>query len=219
MDRPRPCFRVSPVHSLKMHLAQELVDLIIDFLHDDPKTLTQMSLVSVTWVSRTRTHLCKIMEIPRRKFISSNLSYLTPLCKYVKTLRFTWPTGDTDPSAILDCFEHSELHTLSIISCELHSLDEQTIRQCFAKFPCPSITTLELHDISSGNRAFLTLLSLFPNVDNLTIPVDHWWKDSPGHGPLIIPDSGNEVVQPISPRFRGSFNLFDPSDHGFWGFQ
>ena len=82
-----------------------------------------------------------VAPIPR-KLSSLNLSYPTPLCRYVKTLHFTWPRDLTDPSAILDCFELSELHTLVVHSCELPVLGERTVRRCFAKFPRASNSKL-----------------------------------------------------------------------------
>jgi len=201
-----------------MHLAQELVDYIIDFLHNNPEDLKRVSLVSRAWVSRARTHLCESLKITRLKLESLNPSYLTPLCGYVKSLHFTWPMDLTGPPAALDCFGISELHTLTIHSCELHNLNEQIIRQCFATFPCASITTLELHHISPTHRTLLTLLSMFPNVDNLTVSVNRWWADRLDPGP---PGSGqNETIQLISlPRLRGSFKLVDSFDQGLLGFH
>jgi len=99
-----------------MHLAQELVDYIIDFLHDDPKDLIRVSLVSRAWVGRARTHLCGSLKITRLKLESLNPSYLTPLCGYVKSLHFRWPRPFIAPPAALNCFELSELHTLAIHS-------------------------------------------------------------------------------------------------------
>ena len=58
-----------------MHLAQELVDHIIDFLHNDPAALIQVSLVSRAWFCRTRTHLC---EITRPKLLSLKLKPFAP---------------------------------------------------------------------------------------------------------------------------------------------
>ena len=201
-----------------MHLAQELVDYIIDFLHDNPTDLIRVSLVSKAWVGRARKHLCESLKITRPKLLSLHPSYLTPLCGYVKSLRFTWPRDLTDPAPALDCFELSELHTLAIHSCELHSLDEQTIRRCFASFPCASIVTLELHDISPTHRTSLILLSMFPNVDNLTVSVNRWWADRPGPGPLG--SNQNETTQRVSlPRFGGGFKFLASFDQGFWGFH
>jgi len=199
-----------------MHLAQELVDYILDFLHNDPKTLIKASLVSRAWVCRTRAHLCKSLKITWPKFLSSNSSYLTPLCGYVKTLHFTWPEDLIDPSPVFDCFEQSEPHTLVIRSCELRNIDEQTIRRCFKRFPCESITTLELREITPTHRTLLILLSLFPNVDDLAISVNGCYEDGPDAGPFG--DGDNETTQPSSPpSFRGRFKFFDPPGHGFSG--
>ena len=205
-------FRGCPVP--KMHLAQELVDYIIDFLHDDPETLLQVSLVSRTWVIRARIHLCKSPKITHSKLSSADSSHLIALCGYVKTLHFTWPADATNLSSIFDCFEQSEPHTLAIYSCELHRLDEQIIRRYFAKYPCTSTTTLELHNISLTRTTFLILLSLFPNVDDLTISVDKW-KSRPGI-------TFGEIIEQISlphPRVRGSFKFTDPLPHITWSYS
>ena len=203
-----------------MHLAQELADYIVDLVHDDPATLLRLSLVSREWTYRTRAYLCKSLKITHSKLLSSDLSHLTPLCGYVKTLQLEWPKGTTDPSVILDCFEQSEPHTLAIHSCELRGLDEQTVRRYFAKFPCTSITALELHDISATRGTFLILLSLFPNVDDLTISVDEWddRQDSDRWGAASGSDD-NEIAQCVSPpRLRGSFKFLDPPGHKPWSF-
>ena len=205
-------------HSPKMHLAQELVDYIIDFLQDDQADLIRVSLVSRAWVGRARTYLCESLKITSRKLSSLNPSYLTPLCGYVKTLYLVWPRNLTDPPAVLDCFELSELHTLVVHSCELPILSEQTVRRCFAKFPRASITTLELRDISLAHRTPLVLLSIFPNVDNLMISVDRWWPETPISYPM-----GNdrfEAIQRISlPRLRGCFTFLDAPGQGVSGFH
>ena len=206
------------LHPPKMHLAQELVDYIIDFLHDDPRTLTQACLVSSAWVGRTRTHICESLKITRFKFWSLNPSYLTPLCGYVKMLHLTWPGDLIDPSPVFDCFEQSEPHTLAIDSCELQNFSEYTMQRCFENFPCGSITTLELYDISPTHRTLLTLLSLFQNVDDLTISVNRWWKDRPDVS--SFGGSDNETTQcPSPPRLRGHFKFFDPPDRTFSGFH
>jgi hypothetical protein len=41
----------------------ELLDCIVDLLHDDPKALSQCSLVSKSWVPRTRKHLFAAIKI------------------------------------------------------------------------------------------------------------------------------------------------------------
>ena len=195
-----------------MHLPQELVDYIIDFLHDDSRTLIQASRVSRAWVGRTRSHLCEPLKITLLKLFSLDLSHLPPLCGYVKALHLTWPEVVIDSSAVLGCFEQSGPRILALHSCEQSDLDEQTIRRSFAKFPCASITTLELHEVSPIYRTLLVLLSLFPNVDDLTISVIRRWTD--------LWENNDGVLQHISPpRLRGSFKFFDPPDHGRWDFH
>ena len=39
------------------HLPPEILDSVIDLLHDEPETLKQCFLVSKSWVPRTRRHL------------------------------------------------------------------------------------------------------------------------------------------------------------------
>ena len=189
-------------HSPKMDLAQELVDYIIDLIHDDPATLLRVSLVSKAWVCRTRAYLCKSLKITHSKLSSSDLSHLAPLGRYAKTLQLEWPGDTADPSAILDCFEQSEPHFLAIHSCELRGLDKRTIRRYFAKFPCTSITALELRGISATLGTLPILLSLFPNVDDLTISVAEW-SNKPGSV-----GNENETIQQIPPPApQGEFQV------------
>ena len=215
---PRSPSFSSSLLSPKMHLAQELVDYVVDFLHDDPTTLIQLSLVSKAWVGRARMRLCETLHITRRKLIFADLSFLAPLCGHAKIIHLTWPTDLPNPVAVMDCFEQSKPHTLAIHSCELRSLDEQTIRRYFAKFPCATITTLAFHAVSPTHRVFLALLSLFPNVDNLLISVNRCWGDRPS--PVRLEDDYNEIVQRTSPpRYTGTFTFSDPPGHGVWGYQ
>ena len=152
------------------------------------------------WLGRTRSHFCKFLKITRPKLPSSDPSRLPPLRRYVQILHFTCPSDATDPSTALDCFERSEPHTLALRSCDLRDLGEQTVRRCFARFPCTSITTLELREISLTHGTLLVLLSLFPNVDNFTISPNHRWEYGPGN------DDDDKILQHVSPSpIRGSF--------------
>ena len=147
----------------------------------------------------------------------SDLSHLTPLCGLTKILRFAWPMDGTYTSAVLSCFEQSQLHTLAISSFPLGCLSGQMIRQYFSKFPCTSVTTLALHDIHPTNRALLVFLSLFPNVDNLSISVNHWIHRS---GSALVGNDDDEIIlRTCPPRFRGSFKFFDPPGGAVWGCQ
>jgi hypothetical protein len=51
------------------HLAQELLDHIVDHLHQDHQALQECSLVSKSWIPRTRKHLfAEVKLTDRRKF-------------------------------------------------------------------------------------------------------------------------------------------------------
>ena len=202
-------------HPPKMHLPQELVDHIVDFLHDDPIALAQASLVSRALLGRTRSYLCETLKITRSKVLSSNPSHLLPLCGYVKVLHYTWPESpiwsggpfSANPHLVLDCFEQSEPHTLALHSYGLTSLNEQIMKRPFAKFPCASIAILELHEISLPHRVFPPFLSLFPNVDDLKISTSQWQEGMWGG------DHDAIVEHTSPPRLRGSFKLLDlPGD-------
>jgi hypothetical protein len=196
-----------------MRLPQELVDYVINFLHDDPRTLIQASRVQGMAWSHPLTFLQVFKDHPPKTSVLDP-SHLPPLCRYVKTLHFTSPSDATDPSTALDCFERSEPHTLALRSCNLRDLGEQTVRRCFARFPCTSITTLELHEISLTHGTLLVLLSLFPNVDNFTISPNHRWEYGPRN------DDDDRILQHVSPSpIRGSFKFLDPPGLGYWSFN
>ena len=193
----------------KMALVQDMADYTVDLVHDDLKTLLQVSLVSRVWVSRTRSYLFKSLKITDYKLLYLDPSCLLPLCKYVKTLHFAQTTS-ADPLYILRWFEHSEPHTLAVHSLELHILGQRTVRRCFEKFPCASITTLELHDISPTNETLLTLLSLFPNAGNLTISINEWKNGRPNSKETKTRSGGRKFAS-------GSFKSFDPPGRRPWG--
>ena len=213
-------------HSPRMAMVQDMADCIVDLVHDDPKTLLRVSLVSRVWVSRTRPYLFKSLKITDSKLRYLDPYCLPPLCKYVKTLYFTWTTT-IEPRHILRWFERSEPHTLVVHSLQLHGIDEQTVRQSFAKFPSTSITTLDLRDISPTKKTLLTFLSLFPNTNNLTISINEWKKDQPNSkgtkkrggrqkfGPPSISTTRSSNVFPL--RASGSFKCFDPPSRVPWG--
>ena len=47
-------------------LPQEIADYIVDLLHDEPETLKRCCLVSKSWISRVRRHLCYEIRIDSR---------------------------------------------------------------------------------------------------------------------------------------------------------
>ena len=112
-----------------MHLVQESVGYIIDFLHDDPATLVQISLVSRAWIGRTRTHLCKSLKITRPKLLSSDPSYLC--CSADTSRHFTLRGQVTSSTHPLSWIASSSLNlTLSSFIPVKYASSKK--RRCFA---------------------------------------------------------------------------------------
>ncbi|KAF9555927.1 hypothetical protein CPC08DRAFT_642177, partial [Agrocybe pediades] len=68
--------------AFQWHLPQELVDLIVDQLRDNPSVLATCSLISWAWVPRSRHHLFRCLKI---SILESHICYdlLThPLCTF-----------------------------------------------------------------------------------------------------------------------------------------
>jgi hypothetical protein len=72
------------------YLPPEMLDYIVDYLHDEPETLKQSCLVSKSWVPRTRNHLFADIGFPTlRRLYSWKEIFPDPAnspARYVKTL-------------------------------------------------------------------------------------------------------------------------------------
>lgn len=155
-----------------MHrLPQELTDYVFDFLHDDPDTLKRVSLVSKPWLDCSRRHLFETLLIRHSELTDLGSANLATPCKYTRRLIFLWTSDAAKVFLMLNNFKDSEVHTLILRSCQLYGFDEPSLRRCFSTFPCTMVTSLEFRSISCQQRIFLALISLFPNLDNLTVAV------------------------------------------------
>ena len=196
-----------------MHrLAQELTDYIIDFLHDDPDALKQVSLVSKAWLDRSRHHLFETFSIKYFKLADLGPTDLTTPCKYARRLIFLWTSDPVKASLMLNNFGKSKIHTLIVHSCRVYHFDQPSLRQCFSTFPCAMITSLELRSLFCQTRMFLALISLFPNLDNLTIAVYRWHEKESS-------ELNEELVNhTIFASFRGHFKLTSARGRLSWGY-
>lgn len=139
-------------------LAQELTDYIIDFLHDDPDTLRQVSLVSKAWLDRSRHHLFETLSIKSTKFVDLDLADLATPCKYVKRLIYLWTSDPLKASLMLSNFGESNIHTFIIRSCRVY-LDQSSLQRCFSTFPCAMTTSLEFRSLFCQTSMFLAQTS------------------------------------------------------------
>ena len=192
-----------------MHrLPQELTDYIIDFLHDNPRTLKQASLVSKAWLECSRYHLFKTLSIKYSHITNLSQDELAVPSKYVKKLIFSLPTcNPVKVSLFLSNFQQSKIHTLAIY--RPYQFSQTGIQQCFSTFPCAMITSLEFWGLLCHTQTFLAVISLLPNLDNLTVTSSQW------HGPQS-PELDQKHT--ISPSFRGRFQLINPRGRLSWDF-
>lgn len=188
------------------------MDYIIDFLHDDPDTLKQVSLTSKAWLDCSRRHLFETLSIKYFKFADLGLANLATPCKYVRKLIFLWTSDPAKASLMLSNFGQSKIHTLIIGSCRVYHFDQPSLRRCFSTFPCAMITSLELRSLFCQTHMFSALTSLFPNLDNLTIAVYRWYENETS-------ELNEELVnRTIFPSFRGRFKLTSPRGRLSWDY-
>ncbi|KAF9814338.1 hypothetical protein IEO21_05181 [Rhodonia placenta] len=137
-----PCF----------HLLQELIDLVIDNLHDDPAALKACTLVSRVWTKRARHHLLK------RIYIKTNSS-LQHLSRSLRMPRRQMSLNNTCELHVHDNHKNPFAHIVP------HFLAPHTSK----------ISTLCLHDVkwdgleSRFHPSFFDYLPLFTSITCLAV--------------------------------------------------
>ena len=85
-------------------LPPETLDLVIDFLHDEPETLRQCCLVSKSWVPRTRKHLFAVIEFHTKPEIEAwRKVFPDPSdspARYTQSLKITCPGAITEADGV-----------------------------------------------------------------------------------------------------------------------
>ncbi|KAF9785080.1 hypothetical protein BJ322DRAFT_806597 [Thelephora terrestris] len=176
-----------------MTIPPEIVDRIIDYVHDDPETLIACSLVARDWAPSTRLHLFAKMDIltaregTRLKELASILPKLLCYCQEL-TLGVTYGLDNTPatPGYIqlngrVNGF--TSLHTLHIRGFPSRPEDKDFVELLLAI--SEKITTLTLSE--SGNfesrRDLWKIIRLFPNLQN--VHVSNLGYTSSGEGKLV----------------------------------
>ena len=188
-------------------LPRELTDYIIDFLYDDFEALRQASLVSRAWLECSRYHLFETLSTRHPKLMELGQTDLATPCKYVRKLILVWISDPAEASLMLGNFRESNIRTLVIVSRRAYQIDQSSIRQGFSTFPCAGITSLEFLCLFCQTQIFLTVTSLLPNIDNLTIAVYQWNQWNEGEPSELNEEFMNKT---IFPSFRGRFQHTNP---------
>ena len=130
-------------------LPPELLELIVDHLHDEPTTLRSCCLVSKSWVQRTRQHLFAGVEFDPEK---------SPLESWVKTF--------PDPS-------NSPAHytrSLSISGLPTPAASGSSTRTCICTFRNLERLTISAIRLGYGVRGtFVPLHGISPTLQSLTV--------------------------------------------------
>ncbi len=161
---------------------QELIDEILDYLHDSPSALKACSLVSRQFYPRTRVHLfrevdCRSPESAQVFDIARDSPDLLHCIKRIqfRVLNFFLPKHLT---AIVDLL-HSLSFSVTLSICDYHSSEEQckwqhVLPAFVSSTPYLAITRLELNSpetlrISPTFLEFHHIVLSLPNVTELHI--------------------------------------------------
>jgi len=162
---------------MSKQIPQELVDEVIDNL-DNPRDLRACSLVSSEWVDRSRRRLFAHVALNTWNFDQWRRN-IPPgpngISAYVRTLtlRQARSIASLEPETLMGIMDHltsfQRLQTLLLVDVSFNdSFDAQSLTQCFGHFGV-SVKTLHLHGIRTDMSTMLFFISLFPNLDHLTI--------------------------------------------------
>ena len=155
-------------------LPQEILDSIVDLLHDDPEMLKQCCLVSKSWVPHTRKHLFAIVEFRTpahlRGWKSTFPDRSNSPARYTRTLSVNCGTVIVSTT---DAVEGGWIPAFSRVTClELENKIFSTdLEKVFTAFQRISATLRSL----SLNTAPLPLVPLFnficslPHLENLDL--------------------------------------------------
>jgi len=196
-------------------LPPEILDLIVDLLHDDPNALKGSCLVSKSWIPRTRRHLFAKVGLRREKNLRSWKKLFsdpsTSPARFAKSLQVgcarAVTAADAEVGGWLTGFAHIvhlDLETQEIFPGEFNTYPRQKAISLVpfhgfsAAIKSLRVNTAEL----SPSRIFDFILSS-PLLEDLTVSGYSTWVDD-GDGS----DSPPTFVQPSNPPvLTGSLGL------------
>ena len=184
------------------YLPVELVDEIIDGLAGDTKSLLSCSLVSFSWVHRSRCHLfadLKLHSLPA--FRSWFFTGLKSTSNHVRSLDLSqddelkWIVPDSLSEIYNEFSAFRNVESLSITNLDLTLFDEHSLTHFFDHFS-GTLTSLSVKGLTVHPDTLLFFLCMFPKLDDLKL-------DHVEMGKATVP-----FRQPtVTPRFRGKLAL------------
>jgi hypothetical protein len=190
---------------ISMPLSPELIDIIIDNLHNDKRSLSACCLTSKQWVSSCRFHLfSKITVTPHRissvlHFLESHSPSITLLVRNLVVDDFSEWGLDADPEeGTRLSFPADKLRRIFLLLCSVEHLH---IRNCYHVINSnmfsvlTNVRELVMEDIRlSSLQHTLSFVYAFPMLETLSIVGRSTWRD------LYLPPSKYKT-RPGQPSF------------------
>ncbi|EMD35552.1 hypothetical protein CERSUDRAFT_96665 [Gelatoporia subvermispora B] len=156
---------MSPNHPI---LAPELMDMIIDFLHDDPVALKNCSLTCTSWVPTCRLHLFDTIQLQEKRLKSFHtiLQFSPHIGPYVKFLHVELSEPE-DP----ELFTFIVPHLTSLEDLDIYAVENSLV-------PWDSLATLamtvvrlhvEAREAFEGPWDLVRLIRLFPKIKRFSV--------------------------------------------------
>jgi hypothetical protein len=182
-------------------LPAELLDHIVDLLHDSRNALKSCCLVSKSWIPRARNHLFASVKFTTGEDLQSWKTafpdpYTSPAC-YTKTLHLKCPlavAAEDREKGWISTFNH-------VVHFKLDSFEAPAGQFSLTPFLgfSPAIKSLHLiFDTVPSSQAF-DLIYSFPLLDDLAVTSYDRWID--------FDDQMTSVLPLVSPSFAGCLEL------------
>ena len=193
------------------YLLPELVDLIVDLLHDADDALKNCSLVCKSWIPHTRQHLFANVEFRTAKDLQSWKSMFpnpsTSPAYYTRTLSITFcpdaTTAGTEEGSWITTFSrvvHFEIGTHSDPASESLMSDPTKFLVPFHGFS-PALKSLHVVFNALPSRCVFDFIHSFPLLEELSVATDDVF------GPFGFDGRLTAVQSPSPPPFTGALKL------------
>ena len=191
------------------HIPPELLDHVVDFLHDSSDALKSCSLVSKSWITRTRKHLFATIRFYHAEDLESwNTVFANPSTSpacYTKTLII----GSPHVIAAAGTGEDYWLSGFSrVVHLTMNTLEAGSEQIAISLIPfhgfSPVLKSLRLHmpsDALAPSKIF-NLIRSFPLLDDLSV------EDDPAENGDYRDFDEQPATTQSSPAFTGSLELF-----------
>ncbi|KAJ3487199.1 hypothetical protein NLI96_g3716 [Meripilus lineatus] len=196
----------TPSPTFVFRLPQELLDRIVDYLHNDKRALLSASTVSWAWLSSCRYHLFRVLAVSGTMFDKISpfpqfLRIVPQIGYYTRHLSLAVRTG---PSLDIAGFQHILMSCPQLKILHLNSFLGREISGMITRPPMFKLKTLIFDDdtCNSPNKHFLTgfalILQLFYAIDELHFRIPNMplvWSATPSPPDRPIPiDELEEMV-------------------------